>query len=217
MMDNLVYHATEGKEWGTLNKALWRKQGLSRMVYVKHENLVKAWKQMGFAEKNYSGTNLMNALKNTGAWAILEAVRTDGKKIKKPKLDYSKIHGYAKGGTVNKSGQYLTDEKGEEIIITKQGILRPLSAGTSVIPADITERLYAIASNYNMGNRMRNIDISKFSRMGNETISPIINCPITIEGNADEQDVINAINKSLPKISKHVQNDIRKDLRKSGR
>lgn len=217
MMDNLVYHDTEGKEWGALNKALWRKKDFTRKVYVKHENLVKAWKQMGFAEKNYSGTNLMNALKNTGAWAILEAVRTDGKTIKKPKLDYSKIHGYAKGGTVHKRGQYLTDEKGEEIIITKQGILRPLSAGTSVIPADITERLYAIASDYDMKSRVQSPNLQNIQRLGGEVIAPVINCPITIEGNAKEQDVINAINKTLPHISKHIQNDIRKDLRKSGR
>ena len=175
----------------------------------------EAWKKLG-SPGTFSSQALLDACKQTGIWDVLIQIRTD----KNGNITYptwNAVHGYAKGGTVHKSGQYMTDEKGEEIIITKQGILRPLSAGTSVIPADITERLYAIASNYNMNGRVQGISASRFKRIGGENISPIINCPITIEGNANEQDVINAINKTLPKISKHVQSDIRKDLRKSGR
>ena len=221
---SLKYSSKQGENWGKLNKTLWhhptKNDSTNRRVYLPKANQIAAWKKLGFNEKNFTTDKLFEALKKTGIWPEMLKVRTDSNKkiwLNSPRLDH--VHGYASGGTVHRSGHYLTDEKGEEIIVTKQGILRPLSAGTSVIPADITERLYAIASNYDMNSRAkaRSIDLSKIQRIGGETISPIINCPITIEGNANEQDVINAINKTLPKISKHVQNDIRKDLRKSGR
>ena len=219
MVNGLTYASSESKSWGKLNTTLWHHKDFTRKVFVPKADQIKAWKALGYSEKSFTTDKLLAELKKSGAWTQLLKVRTSGKTISTSGIDYSKIHGYAKGGTVHRSGRYLTDEKGEEIIITKQGILRPLSAGTSVIPADITERLYSMASNYDMGasSRIHGIDTSKLVRIGGDTISPIINCPITIEGNANEQDVINAINKTLPKISKHVQNDIRKDLRKSGR
>ena len=228
LMGHLTYSTSQGKNWGTLNKSLWEHKKFQRRVYIPQKYEKGAWKILGLPEKEYSNTKLLDVLKKTGIWKQLLGVRTDSKGhiiysssalAASQNSGNSIVHGYAKGGTVHKTGRYLTDEKGEEIIITKQGILRPLSAGTSVIPADITERLYSMASNYDMGasSRIHGIDTSKLVRIGGDTISPIINCPITIEGNANEQDVINAINKTLPKTSKQVQNDIRKELRKSGR
>lgn len=223
ILKSLKYSSSQNSKWGTFNTKLWTKS--NRKVYLPGTNAKKAWQLLG-SPGVFSSQNLLDVSKKTGIWNLLKQVSTDSKgHISYPMMaalangKSAEIHGYAKGGIVNKSGRYLTDEKGEEIIITKQGILRPLSAGTSVIPADITERLYAIASNYDMGanTKVHSIDASKLTRIGGDTISPIINCPITIEGNANEQDVINAINKAMPKISKHVQNDIRKDLRKSGR
>ena len=217
----LKYASSQNNKWGKFNKALYN-HSVNRQIMLESSDAQTAWAKFGSGVGSYSPEKLLDVAQKTGIWDALLGIKTN-KKQKKitsfPTIGVNQIHGYAKGGTVHKSGQYLTDEKGEEIIITKQGILRPLSAGTSVIPADITERLYAIASNYDMGanTRVHGIDASKLTRIGGDTISPIINCPITIEGNANEQDVINAINKTLPKISKHVQNDIRKDLRKSGR
>ena len=213
----LKWASKEGDNWGKLNKTLWAS---GRQVYMPKANQIAAWKKLGFNEKDFTTDKLLHALKETGIWPEMKKVQAGkDKHILLKGAELKNVHGYAKGGIIHRSGHYLTDEKGEEIIITKQGILRPLSAGTSIIPADITEKLYAIASNYDMGAnaRISPVDMSKLQRVGGETISPIINCPITIEGNANEQDVINAINKTLPKISKHVQNDIRKDLRKSGR
>ena len=220
ILGNLKYASSQNKNWAPLNKKLYNSDK-NRRVYMPASVEKKAWKIMYGTEKGYTNAKLLDALKSTGIWSyLINNVRTSKNgSITITSNSTNAVKGFAKGGTVHKSGHYLTDEKGEEIIVTKQGILRPLSAGTSVIPADITERLYAIASNYDMGAnaRVRGIDTSKFTRIGGDTISPIINCPITIEGNANEQDVINAINKAMPKISKHVQNDIRKDLRKSGR
>ena len=221
ILSKVKFASSQNSKWGVFNKRLYD-YSVNRQIMIESSDAKVAWSKFGSGVGTYSPENLYNVAKATGIWDALLGIRTN-KKQKKissfPTIAVSQIHGYAKGGMVHKSGQYLTDEKGEEIIITKQGILRPLSAGTSVIPADITERLYALASNYDMGasTKIHGIDTSKLTRIGGETISPVINCPITIEGNANEQDVINAINKTLPKISKHVQNDIRKDLRKSGR
>ena len=219
ILSKVKFASSQNDKWGVFNKRLYD-HTKNRQIMIESSDAKIAWSKFGSGVGSYSPQNLYDVAVKTGIWDALLGIRTN-KKQKKissfPTIAVSQIHGYAKGGTVHKSGQYMTDEKGEEIIITKQGILRPLSAGTSVIPADITERLYAIASNYNMNGRVQGISASRFKRIGGENISPIINCPITIEGNANEQDVINAINKTLPKISKHVQNDIRKDLRKSGR
>lgn len=221
IISKVKFASSQNSKWGVFNKRLYD-HSANRQIMIESSDAKAAWSKFGSGVGTYSPENLYNVAKATGIWDALLGIRTNKnqKKITSyPAIAVGQIHGYAKGGTVHKSGRYLTDEKGEEIIITKQGILRPLSAGTSIIPADITERLYAIASNYDMGanTRVHGIDASKLTRIGGDTISPIINCPITIEGNANEQDVINAINKTLPKISKHVQNDIRKDLRKSGR
>lgn len=219
ILSKVKFASSQNDKWGVFNKRLYD-HTKNRQIMIESSDAQAAWAKFGSGVGSYSPQNLYDVAVKTGIWDALLGIRTDKKKKKIssfPTIGVNQIHGYAKGGTVHKSGQYMTDEKGEEIIITKQGILRPLSAGTSVIPADITERLYAIASNYNMNGRVQGISASRFKRIGGENISPIINCPITIEGNANEQDVINAINKTLPKISKHVQNDIRKDLRKSGR
>ena len=83
---------------------------------------------------------------------------------------------------------------------------------------DLTNKLFGLVDNYASIMNMvgNNSGISAIQGNEGNTISPIINAPISIIGNQiDEQGVIRAINKQLPIISKTVQNDIRKDLRKS--
>ena len=47
-------------------------------------------------------------------------------------------------------------------------------------------------------------------------VQPVIECPITIMGNANENEVKRAIRQMIPEIDKEVQKSIRKDLRKGG-
>ena len=47
-------------------------------------------------------------------------------------------------------------------------------------------------------------------------VQPVIECPITIMGNANENEVKRAIKQMIPEIDKEVQKSIRKDLRKGG-
>lgn len=119
---------------------------------------------------------------------------------------------------VGRSTYGLTNERGGEIVIGDRGVFVPLSASSAVVKPDLTSRLFDLADNYaSIMNLVGNNSVIS-AIQGNEgnTISPIINAPISIIGNQiDEQGVIRAINKQLPIISKTVQNDIRKDLRKS--
>lgn len=111
----------------------------------------------------------------------------------------------------------LTNERGGEIVIGDRGVFVPLSSNSSILKPDLTNRIFNLADNYESIIGMVNGRSVASAIQGNEgNIAPIINAPITIAGNhIDEQGVIRAINKQLPVISKTVQNDIRKDLRKS--
>ena len=131
------------------------------------------------------------------------------------------ITGLASGTKyVQKSGTYLTNEEGREIIVTKHGILQELDQGDGVVPHDLTERLFEMAETYpvwkSQAPQVLQPDIKYELNRDVAKINPIIECPITIMGNADEQNVINAVKKAIPLISKTVQTDVRKDLRKAG-
>lgn len=111
----------------------------------------------------------------------------------------------------------LTNERGGEIVIGDRGVFVPLTSNSSVLKPDLTNRIFSLADNYNSIMGMVGSKYVASAIQGNEgSIAPIINAPITISGSRiDEQGVIRAINKQLPIISKTVQDDIRKDLRKS--
>lgn len=168
-------------------------------------------------------TNAINTALNSTASNTTNALKLMGELLKPygVTLEEIGITGFASGTKyVSKSGMYLTDENGEEIIVTKQGILRRLNQGDGVVPNDLTERLYEMAETYPMWqNQIPQIVQPEFNIVPNrnvDSINPVIECPITIMGNANEQDVENAVKKTIPMISKTVQNDIRKDLRKGG-
>lgn len=112
----------------------------------------------------------------------------------------------------------LTNERAGEIVIGDRGVFVPLSASSAVVKPELTNRLFDLADNYNsiMSVVGKNGAIASIQSNEGNSITPIINAPISIVGNQiDEQGVIRAINKQLPIISRTVQEDIRKDLRKS--
>lgn len=124
---------------------------------------------------------------------------------------------YASGSRfVKKSGTSLVNDAGQEIIVTKLGTFVPLSYGDGVVPADLTAKLFSMAQNY--PSTTPQVTIPEIITSGTaESIAPVISCPITIMGNANEAEIANALKKNLPYITRTVQNEIRKDLRKSGR
>lgn len=112
---------------------------------------------------------------------------------------------------VNSDQIAITQEKGEEMIMYKGGLITPLHTGDTVFNHTLTERLYDMAQNY--PNLMSVPSVTRSTDADN--IAPVISCPITINGNANEQDVINAVNKMMPQINKSVTTAIRADLRKA--
>lgn len=130
----------------------------------------------------------------------------------KSDLWYSEPSKKAKGDRrVNSDQIAITQEKGEEMIMYKGGLITPLHAGDTVFNHTLTERLYDMAQNY--PNLMSVPSVTRSTDADN--IAPVISCPITINGNANEQDVINAVNKMMPQINKSVTTAIRADLRKA--
>lgn len=84
----------------------------------------------------------------------------------------------------------LTNEDGNEIIVTKEGLITPLKKGDGVIPAQLTERLYELAKNGAPINAdvLRNIGTLSSVNI-KETVQPVVNqhydSLINIEGSAD--------------------------------
>ena len=131
--------------------------------------------------------------------------------------------GYKKGtDSVPDDGKYWIHD--DEIVIRRKsdrGTLLQLNRGDAVAPANLADNILKWGainpSQMFAGQAFSNLDNLKYVQRGGETISPVVNCNIEINNPTNQQDVINAINKSLPNITKHVQNEVRKDLRKSGR
>lgn len=119
---------------------------------------------------------------------------------------------------VGRSGYGLTNETRDEIVVGDRGVFVPLSASSAVVKPNLTDRLFSLADNYSsiMSSIGKHGAVATIQSNEGNVISPVINAPISIVGNQiDEQGVIRAINKQLPVISRTVQEDIRKDLRKS--
>lgn len=128
------------------------------------------------------------------------------------KFFLKKLAGGSKG--VAKTGRYLTQENGSELLVTKYGLLTPLSKGDGVVPAEMTKKLYDIAMNYD-----------KFDASGFKLPS--------IEGTVNNKNTVNytvgdiniAGNTTLTKkdleqfrtqIVEDVKNAIAADMRKFG-
>lgn len=116
---------------------------------------------------------------------------------------------------------WTNEGKGQNEILYRSSdgaLLTRVGTNDTVFSHAMVKNLWNIANNPN-AFVAKNIalNIPEFTNRSEETIAPIINCPITINGNANENDIVNAINKMMPKINDQVQASIRKDLRKSGR
>lgn len=114
---------------------------------------------------------------------------------------------YASGTrSVPKNIKALTNESGNEILVTKQGMITPLEQGDGVLPSYLTNRLYDLAlngvpmPNLNMPEISVNMEQPKASKTGDIYIDNIEKI-IDVEGNADES----TVNK-LKKLSDDMLN-----------
>ena len=130
------------------------------------------------------------------------------------------IPNYASGTKNAKGGlSRINDGNGDEIVILKDGsVLMPLTKGSQVLSARETADQIAFSSlNKEMPTyKIPEINMPKMSQKEPATISPVIQCPITINGNADGQDIARELNKRMPEITKQVSMGIYKELKKNG-
>lgn len=130
------------------------------------------------------------------------------------------IPSYASGTKNAKGGlSRINDGNGDEIVILKDGsVLMPLTKGSQVLSARETADQIAFSSlNKEMPTyKIPDINMPKMSQKEPATINPVIQCPITINGNADGQDIARELNKRMPEITKQVSMGIYKDLKKNG-
>lgn len=130
------------------------------------------------------------------------------------------IPNYASGTKNAKGGlSRINDGNGDEIVILKDGsVLMPLTKGSQVLSARETADKIAFSSlnKETPTYKIPEINMPTMSQKEPATINPVIQCPITINGNADGQDIARELNKRMPEITKQVSMGIYKDLKKNG-
>lgn len=124
---------------------------------------------------------------------------------------------YAKGTKhVGSNKIAMTNEKGREIIVTKDGWITPLEASDMVIPNDITETLIDMAErqqNYAMNSNFKMPELKVKDASGN-SVNNVYNT-FTVQGDLT-RDTLPELNKILDLASSKTQNDIRKNKRRFG-
>ena len=127
------------------------------------------------------------------------------------------LRGYAKGTKhVGSNRIAMTNEKGREIIVTKDGWITPLEASDMVIPNDITETLIDMAErqqNYAMNSNFKMPELKVKDASGN-SVNNVYNT-FTVQGDLT-RDTLPELNKILDLASSKTQNDIRKNKRRFG-
>ena len=97
----------------------------------------------------------------------------------------------------------LTNEKGNEILVTKKGMITPLEQGDGVVPSYLTNRLYDLALNGvpTPNTTVPEINISMKQPDANKTEIHIdkIENTVEVEGNADASTV-----KQLKELSDDI-------------
>jgi len=89
---------------------------------------------------------------------------------------------------INRKGRYLTQEKGGEIITTKDGVLIPLEPGDGVIPSRLTQKLFEMAQAYPNLPGMGTVEVPQIPVSGSKTnVNVSYGSLLTINGNVDKE------------------------------
>ena len=136
------------------------------------------------------------------------AVEADKKKKKKKK---------ARGSlSINKRDDYLTQEKGGEIITTKNGVLVPLDAGDGVIPAQLTKKLFEMAREYPNLPNTNPADLPTIQASGNRFNTTITyGSLLTVNGNVDKE-ALPGLKQILKESYEYTQKRMAQDAQKAG-
>ena len=155
--------------------------------------------------------------------ALQQAILQD---IEEELLDEDKA--YAKGTKNSKGGLSLVnDGNGPEMIVTKRGVLIPLSKGDGVIPADLTENLINLAKAGALPVQTSNVKPPEyhFDQNVNQNMDVHFDSLIRIDGNVDEKVMpqIEEIAKGLINNTSFKRNiytftskELAKDMKKAG-
>lgn len=107
---------------------------------------------------------------------------------------------YASGSKrISKTGRALTNENGDEIIVTDYGLIVPLKAGDGVVPADMTKKLYSMAMGVVPNIQTPQIKMPTNLSNPNIEVHQHYDSLINIEGSADAATV-----KDLERMSKQL-------------
>jgi len=106
----------------------------------------------------------------------------------------------------------LTQEKGGEIITTKDGVLVPLNAGDGVIPANLTDKLFRMAMDYpNIGQTVALPEMKPAET--NVTVS--YGSLLTVNGNVDK-DALPGLQDILKQAYQYTSKQLAIDAKKAG-
>lgn len=148
-----------------------------------------------------------------------------------PRIGGTETKPYAKGTTHAKGGMSLVNDgpgNKPEMIVTKRGILIPLSPGDGVVPGDLTANLMQIAKSGSLPLQMPEIkipDINMGGQVLNSTADIHFDSLIRVDGNVDETvlPAIKDIATGLMQDSTFKRNiytftskELAKDMKKAG-
>jgi hypothetical protein len=117
---------------------------------------------------------------------------------------------------INKKDRYLTQEKGGEIITTKDGVLIPLEPGDGVIPAQLTQKLFEMARDYPNLPNMPMVDVPQIPVSGSKTnVNISYGSLLTVNGNVDKE-ALPGLKQILKESYEYTSRRLAQDAQKSG-
>lgn len=138
--------------------------------------------------------------------------KDDSFKVKDGEILVNQKKKKATGTRYAQKGLTLTQEKGGEIITTKDGVLVPLKAGDGVIPAHLTDKLFKMAMNYpNIGQTIQLPEMKPMEH--NVTVS--YGSLLTVNGNVDK-DALPGLQDILKQAYQYTSKQLAIDAKKAG-
>lgn len=127
-------------------------------------------------------------------------------------VDTKKSKKKATGTRHAQKGMTLTQEKGGEIITTKDGVLVPLKAGDGVIPANLTDKLFRMAMDYpNIGQTVALPEMKPAET--NVTVN--YGSLLTVNGNVDKE-ALPGLQDILKQAYQYTSKQLAIDAKKAG-
>lgn len=127
---------------------------------------------------------------------------------------------YASGSKrITKTGRALTNENGDEIIVTDYGLIVPLKTGDGIVPADMTKKLYSMAMGVTPNIQTPRVQMPANLSNPNIEVHQHYDALINIEGSADAATIkdLERMSKQLLETSyQYTTNRIRQDNVRTG-